>query len=236
MSDISVGSSADIIREGQLTLSPVAQLLQTVGHEMLDGGELTLVEAGIYSTCPEPVESFTDRLLRSRDQGIPLVEVTLVGPEAGYERVNREFGVDGRTIKQVLRASGVEQANHKDGVSQLEYEAVGLSMLRSDDMLKLNNEDMRINTFAQFGKFYGYDGGLTDLWGLPKGPQTSASYTHEDGTVMSPPDASPMFHVLNQAVIDLSRALRAESSITSTAEDVVDYPRLGPGVFGYLEA
>ena len=219
MSEPVATTGTEIVREGQLTLSRAAQHLQTVGHEMLQTHPLTLVEGGIFSTCPDPLGVLTDRLLRSRDMGIPLVEVKLLGLHAGYERINRTFGKNGRAIEMILFASGIELTD-QDGITKLDYETVGLALFSPEDMLQHLGDDTVIDTYSSSNSFWGYNGELTDTWGLPRGPLSSSGYQYENSDCFSFYGSRPMYRVMDQAVSEFPRAVMAESAITVTAEEV----------------
>lgn len=228
--DIQHGSEI-ITPHGCLLLSPIAERMQNIGKSIIDNGSLLEVEPGVLSTCSDPIESLGDRLLRARDKGIPLVEISLNPGHTDSKLV--PIVMESGIIHSILRSEGIEARDRLHG-NHMPYERLAMSL--SVARPKQGHKGYAVGTCLDVGRYHGYDetqdpdfwADDPDFWYVKNrstGPSFGAHcyHDHEYAWNWITTESQKIHLMLDNVIQEFETAEMREGSIEGTAEEISPY-------------
>ncbi len=199
----------------EFVATDLARKLQAVGQQLLDTPGLVEVSEGVFSTCQQPIKDLSDRLIRARDIGVPLVDVTLLRPGPFDGELEDLFGIKGSLIEGILLSDGIErELDTRDG-NCLDFKRVRLSRRAIDVDLSPGGVE-KIAAKIVLGRYFGYEGSSPSTE-QQLSPNTMASHYYEHGNVTWPGAPKRIEACIEAAQPTLNQALIGEGVIGGPA-------------------
>ena len=204
----------EVTQVGELTASPLSEKLQAIGQHILSNGRLVEVEENVFSTCQEPIEKLADRLMRARDNHIPLVEATIFPHTDKYAAVRQLFGITKGLARNLLRSDGIEHHDALRG-NNIEYEDVFL-LTDADSAVALGGyTGLEVQSSLASSNFRIGDGRMS----------TGYNYEHPLAFGLMPPNHSGINAALDRISEDFEIAIMRDGSIEGSAVDEIPASR-----------
>lgn len=226
---VAAASRQDVARGVEITITPISRRLQDIGQQILESAGLVEVEENILSTCREPIEDLGERLIRARDTGVPLVEVSMFPDDGTFDALAQVFDAQGRLVHSVLRADGKQQ-NHRLWGNNLPYESLGLSIPGVHQIALDGDYGTEIASVLTSGMYYNYDDSRReDFRARDRKPSFSSSFSYEHdvgcGPLFKEADGGGMHAVLDRILEEFGVAVMADGAIDATMVDEIPEER-----------
>lgn len=180
-----------------ITASSLTRAMQTIGSRMLASARMHQVEAEVFSTCPEDLQTFDERLVHAKDTKTPLIEVTTFPDFPNYGVIQQILGTQNKLIANIVHSEGLERYDSFFG-NILPYKRLQV-VVPGQNVIALNGQYGKVITSClDSGEYCFYDDSpRSPMWGSMLEPAHKNSYGYESDYNTHP---NPMDRALTNMV------------------------------------